>query len=103
MLIYAEQLGYRRNRSNPCRGLTHFKTEPKERYLSPQEHRRLSVALKAAEDEFPAFVAAIQPWIYIGARKSEIGSLEKKWVTHLRLLLPDSKAGARVSWINRRA
>lgn len=103
MLKYAEQLGYRRKGSNPCRGLTRFKTEPKERYLSQQEYRRLGAALKSADAEFPAYVAAIRLLIYTGARKSEICDLEWQWVTPSRLMLPDSKTGAKVIWLNSQA
>jgi integrase len=103
MLKYAEQLGYLRKGSNPCRGLTRFKTEPKERYLSHREYRRLGVALKAAEAELPAHVAAIQLLIYTGARKSEIGDLVWQWVTPSRLMLPGSKTGAKVIWLNSQA
>jgi hypothetical protein len=39
MLQYAEQLGYRRRGSNPCRGIARYKRQLPERYLSPVEYK----------------------------------------------------------------
>jgi hypothetical protein len=41
---------------NPCRGTPRFKRKAKERFLSPQEYRRLGQCLVQAESEFPAQV-----------------------------------------------
>ena len=36
---------------NPCRGLRRYRTRPRERFLTPEEYRRLGRALKDAEAE----------------------------------------------------
>jgi integrase len=103
MFKYATQLGYIRRNSNPCRGMPRFKTEPKERYLSPQEFRRLARELDADEATYPAQVAAIRLLIFTGARVGEIRNLEWNWVQLPRLMLPDSKTGAKTIWLGSQA
>lgn len=103
MFKYAAQLGYIRKGSNPCRGMPRFKTKPKERYLSPQEFRRLARELDADEAIYPAQVAATRLLIFTGARVGEIRDLEWEWVQLPRLLLPDSKTGPKTIWLNSQA
>lgn len=103
MLRYAEQLGYRRKGSNPCRGIPRYRRQLPERYLSPPEYRRLSVALGEAEGQHPAEVAAIKLLLFTGARCSEITDLQWAWVQPQRLMLPDSKTGPMIIWLNRQA
>lgn len=103
MLKYAEQLGYIRKGSNPCRGMPGFKKIKKERFLSPPEFRRLARQLDAEEGSFPAHVAIIRLLIFTGARVGEIRDLEWDWVQLPRLLLPDSKTGAKTIWLNSQA
>lgn len=103
MFKYAAQLGYIRRNANPCRGMPRFKTEPKERYLSPQEFRRLARELDADEATYPAQVAAIRLLIFTGARVGEIRNLEWDWVHLPRLLLPDSKTGPKTIWLSSQA
>lgn len=103
MFKYAAQLGYIRKGSNPCRGMPRFKTKPKERFLSPQEFRRLARELDADEAIYPAQVAATRLLIFTGARVGEIRDLEWDWVQLPRLLLPDSKTGPKTIWLNSQA
>jgi integrase len=103
MFKYAEQLGYTRKGSNPCRGMPGFKPNKKERFLSPQEFRRIARQLDAEEAERPILVAIVRLLIFTGARISEIRDLEWDWVQLPRLMLPDSKTGAKTIWLNSQA
>lgn len=103
MLTYAEQLGFRRAGSNPCRGVPRYKRGLKERYLTAREFRRLGVVLAEAEGDWPLVVAMIRLLIYTGARTSEIVSLRWGYVEAERLRLPDSKTGPKYVYLNRQA
>jgi len=76
MFGYAEQLGYRRRGSNPCRGIAQFKRVLPQRYLTPSEHRRLGEVLALDEVGHAADVAIIRLLLYTGshgARSSRRG------------------------------
>lgn len=103
MLNYAEQLGYRRKGSNPCRGTPRFKRQLPERYLSSTEYRRLFAVLHEASDEFPKGVAIIKLLIFTGARRSEVASLRWEYIKPPRIFLPDSKTGPKVIYLNSQA
>ena len=103
LMKYAEQLHLRRKGSNPCRGMPRFKREPCERYLSPLEYRRTAAVLREEEARYPAHVAIVRLLIFIGARVSEIRDLQWEWVKPPRLMLPDSKTGAKTIWLNSQA
>lgn len=103
MFKYASQLGYVRKGTNPCLGLPRFKTEPMERYLTLAEYRRLGAALAREAARYPAHVAIIRLLMFTGARSSEITALEWAWVKSPRLVLPDSKTGPRIIWLNAQA
>ncbi len=100
MLQYAEQLGYRRKGSNPCRGIARYKRQLLERFLSPAEYRLLGRVLDAEESEHPNEVAAIRLLLFTGARCGEIATLQWAWVKPDRLALPDSKTGAKTIHLN---
>ena len=93
LLKYAEALHLRRKNSNPCRGMPRYKREPKERYLSPLEYRRLAKELAADEHLHPKQVPIVRLLIFTGARTSEIRDLKWDYVKPPRLVLPDSKTG----------
>ena len=103
MLKYAEALGYRRRGSNPCRGTPRFKRALPERYLSPAEYRRLSGVLAEDAERYPFDVAMIRLLIYTGARLGEISGLHWNWVQPGRLMLPDSKTGPKIVYLNPQA
>ena len=103
MFKYAEQLGYIRKGSNPCRGMPGFKPKKKERFLSAPEFRRLARQLDAEVASHPNHVAVVRLLIFTGARVSEIRDLEWDWVQLPRLMLPDSKTGAKTIWLNSQA
>ena len=100
---YAEALKMRRPDSNPCRGMPRYKRQSVERYLTPAEYRRIGAALRKAEADRPAEVAIARLLLFTGARVGEIKNLRWEWVKPPRLLLPDSKTGPKVIWLNSQA
>ncbi|MEE4212676.1 MAG: tyrosine-type recombinase/integrase [Parvularcula sp.] len=100
---YAEALKITPKGSNPCRGIPRYKTRLLERYLTSKEFRRLGRELAEAETEFPAQVAIIRLLLFTGARISEIRDLQWAWVKPPRLMLPDSKTGPKVIYLNAQA
>ncbi|WP_254606376.1 tyrosine-type recombinase/integrase [Sphingomonas bacterium] len=100
MLRYAEQLGYRRHGSNPCRGTQRYKRILPERFLAPAEYHCLGRTLDMAEADHPAEIAAIRLLLFTGARRGEIETLEWSWVKPDHLALPDNKGGAKVVYLN---
>lgn len=103
MMQYAEKLGYRLNGSNPCRGVSRFKRDLPERFLSADEYRRLGRVLAAHEGTNPFVVPALLMLIYTGARVSEITTLRWRSVQVPRLALPDSKTGPKTIFLNPQA
>jgi len=100
MLGYAEQLGYRPKGSNPCKGTPRYKRKLPERYLSTLEYRRLWRVLCEEEAHRPLEVAAIKLLLFTGARTGEIATLRWAYMQGDRLMLPDSKTGPKIVWIN---
>ena len=113
---YAWAVRHRIVASNPVRGVTLYKPERRERFLSGEELRRLGEAMDAAETQWkswqsrllhdpraprtgegPVAIAALRLLILTGARKSEVLSLRWQWIDFDRRLirLPDSKTGAK--------
>lgn len=103
LLKYAEALRMRRKGSNPCRGIPRYKRQAMERYLSPNEYARIGAELRACENEAPKQVAIVRLLLYTGARRSEIEKLRWEWVKPPRLVLPDSKTGPKIIWLNSQA
>lgn len=100
MLSYAEQLGYRRNATNPCKGIARYKRVLPERFLSPGEYRRLGRTLATMEFANPNVPLAIWMLVYTGARSGEIANLRWREVRLPRLELEDSKTGPRTIYLN---
>ena len=100
---YAEALKMRRPGSNPCRGMPRYKRQSVERYLTPAEYSRIGAALREAEADRPAEVAMARLLLFTGARVGEIKNLRWEWVKPPRLVLPDSKTGPKVIWLNSQA
>ena len=103
MMQYAEKLGYRHEGSNPCRGVSRFKRDLPERYLTAVEYRRLGRVLDEAELPNPNIVPAIRMLLYTGARVSEITTLRWRSIKIPRLSLPDSKTGPKIVYLNPQA
>ena len=86
---------------NPCRSLRHYHERPRERFLTPEEYRRLGRALREAEARgapWPQAVAAIRLLLLTGCRKSEILTLRWDDVDRVNgeLRLRDAKSGPRM-------
>ena len=103
MMGYAEQLGLRPRGSNPCKGTPRFKRKLVDRFLSAREFHRLASSLLEFEEVYPVAVQAIRLLIYTGARHGEVVGLRWEWVQPPRLMLPDSKTGAKIIYLNRQA
>jgi len=86
---------------NPCKAVRHYREQPRERFLTPDEYRRVGAALKAAETErwmWPPAIAAIRLLMLTGCRKSEILTLRWDDVdrTAGEFRLRDGKRGPRM-------
>ena len=103
MMGYAEQLGMRPRGSNPCRGTPRYKRKLVDRFLSAREFNRLAGTLRDFKERNPIAVQAIRLLIYTGARHGEVVGLRWEWVQPPRLMLPDSKTGAKIVYLNRQA
>lgn len=103
MMGYAEQLGMRPRGSNPCRGTPRYKRKLVDRFLSAREFNRLAGTLREFEESNPIAVQAIRLLIYTGARHGEVVGLRWEWVQTPRLMLPDSKTGAKIVYLYRQA
>ena len=86
---------------NPCRSVRHYKEHARERFLIPDEYRRLGRVLKEAEADGSVWspaIAAIRLLVLTGCRHSEIVSLRWDDVdrTAGELRLRDAKTGPRM-------
>ncbi len=95
----AEAWGYRPDGGNPCKGIRRYRQKRSERFLSPEEYRRLGRALERHEAREPFRVAALRLLLLTGCRKSEIIGLEWRFYRDGRLYLADSKTGPRTVWL----
>ena len=98
----AEVWGLRPDGSNPCRHVKKYPEKNRERYLTPDELARLGAVLDEANrdgSESPYMIAAIRLLILTGCRLSEIQTLKWSHVNGNRLLLPDSKTGAKTIYL----
>ena len=99
----AEAWGYRPENSNPCKGIRRYRQGRSERFLSPEEYRRLGRVLAEREADYPLHVAAVRLLLLTGCRKSEILTLEWRFYRDGNLHLRDSKTGPRTVWLCRAA
>ncbi len=86
---------------NPCLSVRRYRTRKRERFLAPEEYRRLGRALRQAEAEgevWPPAIAAIRLLVLTGCRRGEILSLGRDDVDRTAgdLRLRDAKAGPRM-------
>lgn len=101
MFNLAERWGLRTDGSNPCRHIERFREKHRERFLSSAELKRLGEVLadsnRGGSEPWEA-IAAIRLLLFTGCRLGEILGLEWNHVDRKgrRLVLPDSKTGAKV-------
>ena len=86
---------------NPCIAVRRYRTRARERFLAPEEYRRLGRALRQAEAEggiWPPAIAAIRLLALTGCRRGEILNLGWDDVDRTAgdLRLRDAKAGPRM-------
>ena len=86
---------------NPCKAVSHYREQPRERFLTPEEYRNVGAALRDAEAEgsmWPPAIAALRLVVLTGCRKSEILTLRWDDVdrTTGELRLRDGKRGPRM-------
>src|SRR5260221_13446049 len=77
---WAERQEYLEARANPCQGVKKFPEEKRQRYLTPDELRRLGAAFRIAERWHrmsPTVITALKLLLLTGARRSEI--LKLRW------------------------
>lgn len=97
--------GWRPDGSNPCRHVSRYREERRERFLSSEELMRLADALTEVERlrcEEPSAIAAIRLLILTGCRSGEITKLRWQEVDFERrcLRLADTKTGRRPVYLN---
>ena len=100
ILRQAEVYGYRAEGSNPCKGIRRYRRQGRERFLSPDEMRRLSRSLDRHEEHFPLQVSVVRLLMFTGCRKSEMLSLRWSEYRDGKLYLRDSKTGPRTVWLS---
>jgi integrase len=106
MFNLAEIWGLRPDGSNPCRHVKKYPEKKRERFLSPEELKRLGDVLNAAErdkSESPYVLAAFGLLILTGCRLGEIQTLQWQHVEGDSLALPDSKTGAKRVYLGKAA
>ena len=103
MLNQAEVWGYRPDRTNPSYHVKKYKEQKRERYLVPQELICLRKIFDEEEKFAPSATNAFRLLVFTGARLSEIQTLKWEYIQGDRILLPDSKTGAKVLHIGKAA
>ncbi len=108
LMTWSEEQGWRKDLSNPCRGIKKYRENKRERYLSSKEFDRLGDVLYEAEQtgsESQYVIAAIRLLILTGARLSEILTLTWEEVDLERgiLFLKNSKTGQKPVFLNEAA
>ena len=101
MYTLAEAWGLMPPGRNPCRFIRLYKLRTHDRYLTPEEYRRLGQVLREAEAEGsirPSAIAALRLLMLTGCRRDEILTLRWDDVdrTARELRLRDSKKGPRM-------
>jgi integrase len=101
MFNLAESWSLRPMYSNPCRGVKKYKEVKRERFLNPDELRRLGEALRIEEEFAPYAVACIRLLLLTGCRLGEIQTLKWSYLDLDRCLafLPDSKTGRKTLYL----
>ena len=101
MFSLAESWGLKPAGGNPCRFVVRYKEGKRERFLTPEEYRRVGLSLADLEAErrvTSQAAAALRLLMLTGCRRTEILMLRWDDVDHTfgELRLPDSKTGARM-------
>ena len=81
---------------SPVYRVKHYKETRRRRVPSIEEMRRLFEALDQMRQRNPWFAGLIGLLCFVGARKNEIMSSKRKWWQGDKIVLPDSKTGAKI-------
>ena len=100
ILRQAEVYGYRSEDSNPCKDIKRYRRRARERFLSPDEIRRVVEVLNRYVETRPFQVAVIRLLLLTGCRKSELLTLKWQDYREGKLFLRDSKSGPRTVWLS---
>ncbi len=100
ILRQAEVYGYRPEGSNPCVGIRRNRRRGRERFLNPDEIRRLSTVLDPHHDSHPLQASMVRLLLLTGCRRSEILTLKWSDYREGKLCLRDSKTGPRTVWLS---
>jgi integrase len=96
----AEDWGWIEQRSSPVYRVKHYGEKKRRRVPSIEEMRRLFDALARMKERNPWFAGMIALLCFVGARKREIMTSKREWWQIDKLVLPDSKTGAKIIPVN---
>ena len=100
ILRQAEVYRYRPEDSNPCKDIKRYRRRVRERFLSPDEIRRVVEVLNRYVETRPFQVAVIRLLLLTGCRKGELLTLKWQDYREGKLFLRDSKSGPRTVWLS---
>ena len=100
ILRQAEVYGYRPEDSNPCKDIKRYRRRARERFLSPDEIRRVVEVLNRYDETRPFQATVIRLLLLTGCRKSELLTLKWQDYREGKLFLRDSKSGPRTVWLS---
>lgn len=104
ILSLAMVWGIRNDPVNPARAVQKFPEQPRERFLSGEDVKRVGDALaevEQKESEPWQAIAAIRLLLFTGCRRGEILTLKWDYIDHDNrvILLPSSKTGAKTIYL----
>ena len=100
ILRESEAYGYRPEGSNLCADIRRYRRRGRERFLTPEEIRCLSLVLDRHRGDHPRESSIIRLLLLTGCRKSEILTLRWSEYREGKLYLRDSKTGPRTVWLS---
>ena len=96
----AEVYGYRPEDSNPCKDIKRYRRAARERFLSPDEIRRVAEVLNRYDETRPVQAALVRLLLLTGCRKGELLTLKWRDYREGKLFLRDGKSGPRTVWLS---
>ncbi|PSU41549.1 integrase [Photobacterium frigidiphilum] len=100
MMQQAETYGYRAPQSNPCKSFKRYTLVACERYLTPDELRRLWSVLDIHQASSPTAVMILRLLILTGCRGNEVRTVKWRHYRQGHWYLPDSKTGAKTVFLS---
>ena len=96
----AEVYGYRPEGTIPCAGISRYRRQGRQHFLSTAEIRRLGGVLARHEAEHPQAAAIIRLLLLTGCRKGDIVTPNWRFYREGKLFLPDGKTGPHTVWLS---